>query len=62
MGKHVIKENSRVIYERDYTNGREIQAIASPEGYWAQKAHEIVFSEEKVEAIEKMLKYISLNI
>ena len=62
VGKHVIRENSRVIYERDYTDGGEIQAVASPEEYWEQKAHDIIFSEEKVEAIEKMLKYISLNI
>ena len=62
VGKHVIRENPRVIYERDYTNGGEIQAVASPEEYWEQKAHDIIFSEEKVEAIEKMLKYISLNI
>ena len=54
VGKHVFRENPRVIYERDYTNGGEIQAIDSPEEYWEQKAHEIIFSEEKVEAIEKM--------
>lgn len=62
MGKHVIKENPKVIYERDYTNGGEIQAIDSPEEFWEKKAHEIIFSEEKVEAIDKMLKYIALNI